>query len=208
MFESLSDKLQETFAQLGRKGKLNEKDVDAAMRDVRLALLEADVNYKVVKDFVKRVRERAIGAEVMKSLTPAQQVVKIVNEELIDLLGEAERLDLSGQPPHVIMLVGLQGSGKTTTAAKLALQLRKNGQKPLLVAADTRRPAAIEQLEALGRQLDIPVHSEGTQVSPPNIADNAVREAQRGAYSVTLIDTGGRLNIDEQLMQELSDIKA
>jgi signal recognition particle subunit SRP54 len=208
MFESLSDKLQATFAQLSRKGKLNEKDVDAAMRDVRLALLEADVNYKVVKDFVKRVKERAVGAEVMKSLTPAQQVVKIVNEELVNLLGEAERLDLSGQPPHVIMLIGLQGSGKTTTAAKLALQLRKNGHKSLLVAADTRRPAAIEQLETLGRQLDIPVHSEGTQVPPPDIATNAVRDARRGAYSVVLIDTGGRLNIDEQLMQELSDIKA
>jgi signal recognition particle subunit SRP54 len=208
MFESLSDKLQETFAQLGKKGKLTEGDVDKAMRDVRLALLEADVNYKVVKDFVKRVRERAVGAEVMKSLTPAQQVVKIVNEELVDLLGDAERLDLSGQPPHVIMLVGLQGSGKTTTAAKLALQLRKNGQKPLLVAADTRRPAAIDQLEALGRQIDIPVHSEGTQVAPPNIAANAVREAQRGAYGVVLIDTGGRLNIDAELMRELSDVKA
>jgi signal recognition particle subunit SRP54 len=208
MFESLSDKLQETFARLGQKGKLNESDVDAAMRDVRLALLEADVNYKVVKDFVTRVKERAIGAEVMKSLTPAQQVVKIVNEELIQLLGAAERIDLSGQPPHVIMLVGLQGSGKTTTAAKLALQLRKNGQKPLLVAADTRRPAAIDQLQTLGRQLDIPVHSEGTQVPPPTIAANAVREAQRGLYSVVLIDTGGRLNIDAELMQELSDIKA
>lgn len=207
MFESLSDKLQATFDQLSRKGKLNEKDVGRAMRDVRLALLEADVNYKVVKDFVARVKERAIGAEVMKSLTPAQQVVKIVNEELVDLLGEAARLDLSGQPPHVVMLVGLQGSGKTTTAAKLALQLRKNGQKPLLVAADTRRPAAIDQLEALGKQLDIPVHSEGTKVPPPRIAENAVREAQRGAFSVVLIDTGGRLNIDAELMQELSVIK-
>lgn len=208
MFESLSDKLQETFAQLGRKGKLNEKDVETAMRDVRLALLEADVNYKVVKDFVKRVKERAVGAEVMRSLTPVQQVIKIVNEELIALLGQAEHLDLSGQPPHVIMLVGLQGSGKTTTAAKLALQLRKNGHKPLLVAADTRRPAAIAQLETLGRQLDIPVYSEGTQVPPPEIAAHALREAQRGAYSVVILDTGGRLNIDEQLMQELSDIKA
>lgn len=208
MFESLSDKLQATFDQLSRKGKLNEKDVDRAMRDVRLALLEADVNYKVVKDFVARVKERAIGSEVMKSLTPAQQVVKIVNEELVELLGEAAHLDLSGQPPHAIMLIGLQGSGKTTTAAKLALQLRKNGQKPLLVAADTRRPAAIEQLEALGKQLDIPVHSEGTQVAPPRIAENAVREAERGAFSVLLIDTGGRLNIDQELMQELSDIKA
>ena len=208
MFESLSNRLQETFTRLGKKGKLTEADVDAAMREVRLALLEADVNYKVVKDFVARVRERAVGAEVMKSLTPAQQVIKIVHEELIDLLGKAERLDLSGPPPHIIMLVGLQGSGKTTTAAKLALHLRKNGQKPLLVAADTRRPAAIDQLVALGRQLDIPVHEEGTQVPPPDIAAHAVEQARRGAFSAVIVDTGGRLNIDEALMQELEEIKA
>jgi signal recognition particle subunit SRP54 len=208
MFESLSNRLQETFTRLGKKGKLTEADVDAAMREVRLALLEADVNYKVVKEFVARVRERAVGAEVMKSLTPAQQVIKIVHEELTELLGQAERLDLSGPPPHVIMLVGLQGSGKTTTAAKLALHLRKNGQKPLLVAADTRRPAAVDQLVTLGRQLNIPVHEEGTQVPPPTIAAHAVEQARRGAYSAVVVDTGGRLNIDEQLMQELEDIKA
>ncbi len=208
MFESLSNRLQETFARLGKKGKLTEADVDAAMREVRLALLEADVNYKVVKEFVARVRERAVGAEVMKSLTPAQQVIKIVHEELTELLGQAERLDLSGPPPHVVMLVGLQGSGKTTTAAKLALHLRKNGQKPLLVAADTRRPAAVDQLVTLGRQLNIPVHEEGTQVPPPTIAAHAVEQARRGAYSAVIVDTGGRLNIDEQLMQELEDIKA
>ena len=222
MFESLSNRLQETFARLGKKGKLTEADVDAAMREVRLALLEADVNYKVVKEFVARVRERAVGAEVMKSLTPAQQVIKIVHEELTELLGQAERLDLSGPPPHVVMLVGLQGSGKTTTAAKLALHLRKNGQKPLLVAADTRRPAAVDQLVTLGRQLNIPVHEEGTQVqattrvhddgavgsAPPTIAAHAVEQARRGAYSAVIVDTGGRLNIDEQLMQELEDIKA
>ena len=168
MFENLSDRLQGVFSKLSNRGKLSEADVDAALREVRLALLEADVNFKVVKDFVKRVRERCLGAEVMKSLTPAQQVIKIVNEELIATLGEAAPLNLSGPTPHVIMLVGLQGSGKTTTAAKLALTLRKSGQRPLLVAADTYRPAAIKQLEVLGKQLDIPVHSEGIEVPPPN----------------------------------------
>ncbi|MFQ6059412.1 MAG: signal recognition particle protein, partial [Anaerolineae bacterium] len=208
MFESLSDKLQGVFQKLARKGKLSEADVDAALREVRLALLEADVNYKVVKGFVARVRERAVGVEVMRSLTPAQQVVKIVNEELIHLLGEPSRINLSGPPPHVIMLVGLQGSGKTTTAAKLALQLRKQGQRPLLVAADPRRPAAVTQLEVLGRQLDIPVHSEGTQVPPPTVCANAVKRARESAYSAVLLDTGGRLHIDEELMRELEQIKA
>jgi len=207
MFESLSDKLQSTFEKLAGKGKLSEKDVDVALREVRLALLEADVNYKVVKDFVAGLRERAIGAEVMRSLTPAQQVVKIVNEELIRLLGEPASLNLSGPSPHVIMLVGLQGSGKTTTAAKLALQLRKQGQRPLLVAADTRRPAAITQLEVLGKQLDIPVHSDGTQVPPPTICANAVQRARQSAYSTVLLDTSGRLHIDDALMQELEEIK-
>jgi len=159
VFENLSNKLQDVFSNLSNRGKLSESDVDAALREVRLALLEADVNYKVVKDFVRRVRERAVGAEVMKSLTPAQQVVKIVHEELIATLGEPARLNLSGPSPYVIMLVGLQGSGKTTTAAKLAMTLRKGGQRPLMVAADTRRPAAITQLEVLGRQIDVPVHA-------------------------------------------------
>ncbi|HOG48646.1 MAG TPA: signal recognition particle receptor subunit alpha, partial [Anaerolineae bacterium] len=156
MFENLSEKLQATFQKLARKGRLSESDVDAGLRDVRLALLEADVNYKVVKQFVAAVRERAVGADVAKSLSPAQQVVKIVHEELIKLLGEPAKLNLTGQPPHVIMLVGLQGSGKTTMAAKLAQFLRKDGHKPILVAADPYRPAAITQLEVLGRQLDIP----------------------------------------------------
>jgi signal recognition particle subunit SRP54 len=208
MFESLSDKLQGVFQKLARKGKLSEADVDAGLREVRLALLEADVNYKVVKEFVARVRERAVGAEVMRSLTPAQQVVKIVNEELIHLLGEPSKMDLSGSPPHVIMLVGLQGSGKTTTAAKLALQLRKQGQRPLMVAADPRRPAAVTQLEVLGGQLDVPVHSEGTQVPPPMVCANAVKRARESEYSVVLLDTGGRLHIDDALMQELEQIKA
>ncbi len=208
MFENLSDKLQGVFSQLSNRGKLSEADVDAALREVRLALLEADVNFKVVKDFIKRVRERAVGAEVMKSLTPAQQVVKIVNEELIATLGESARLDLSGPTPHVIMLVGLQGSGKTTTAAKLALNLRKSGQRPLMVAGDTYRPAAITQLEVLGRQLDIPVHSEGTQVAPPQICANAVKHAREAAYSAVLMDTAGRLHIDDQMMRELEEVKA
>ncbi|MGD8625913.1 MAG: signal recognition particle protein [Anaerolineae bacterium] len=207
MFENLSDKLQGVFTKLSNRGKLSEEDVDAALREVRLALLEADVNFKVVKDFVGRVRERAVGVEVMKSLTPAQQVIKIVHEELIATLGESERLNLSGPSPHVIMLVGLQGSGKTTTAAKLALNLRKSGQRPLLVAADTYRPAAITQLEVLGKQLDIPVHAEGTRVPPPKICANAVKRARESAYSVVLLDTAGRLHIDEQMMNELEQVR-
>ena len=207
MFESLSDKLQGVFKKLANRGKLSEGDVDAALREVRLALLEADVNYKVTKDFVVRVRERAVGAEVMRSLTPAQQVVKIVNEELVTTLGAPAKLDLSGSPPHVVMLVGLQGSGKTTTAAKLAFKLRRSGQRPLLVAADNRRPAAITQLEVLGQQLDIPVHSEGTEVPPPVICVNAMKRAGDAAYSAMILDTAGRLHIDDQLMAELEKIK-
>ena len=181
MFDNLSDKLQEVFDGLGRRGRLTEADVDKALRQVRLALLEADVNYKVVKDFVARVRERAVGSDVMRSLSPAQQVIKIVNEELVATLGESERLDLSGQPPHVIMLVGLQGSGKTTMAAKLASRLRSSGQRPLLVAADTYRPAAVTQLEVLGRQIDIPVHSEGIKPPPPDIVNRGMRRAREEA---------------------------
>ncbi|MBI4787912.1 MAG: signal recognition particle protein [Chloroflexi bacterium] len=206
MFQNLSDKLNAVFKKLSGKGKLSEADVDAALREVRLALLEADVNFKVVKDFLGRVRERAVGEEVMRSLSPAQTVVKIVNEELIKTLGEPAKIDLSGEAPHVVMLVGLQGSGKTTTAAKLALQLRKHGQKPLLVAADTRRPAAIQQLETLGKQLDIPVHSEPNTVPPPTICANAVKRAA-GAYTVVLLDTAGRLHIDDELMRELEQVK-
>ena len=207
MFENLTEKLQNIFDKLARRGKLTEDDVNAGLREVRLALLEADVNYKVVKDFIARVKERAIGAEVMRSLTPAQQVIKIVHEELIATLGAPSKVDLSGPPPHVIMLVGLQGSGKTTTAAKLALRLRKSGQRPLLVAADTYRPAAITQLEILGRQLDIPVHSEGAKVPPPTICANAVKRAEASAYSVLIMDTAGRLHIDDEMMGELERIK-
>lgn len=207
MFESLTDKLQAVFAKLSSKGRLTENDVNVAMREVRLALLEADVNFKVVKEFVDRVKARAVGAEVMESLTPAQQVVKIVHEELIELLGKPAPLNLSGAPPQVIMLVGLQGTGKTTMAAKLALRLRKNGQRPLLVAADIYRPAAITQLEVLARQVDVPVHSEGTQVPASTITKNALRIAREKAYNVVILDTAGRLQIDDQMMQELEQVR-
>jgi signal recognition particle subunit SRP54 len=207
MFDSLSEKIQETFQKLSRKGRLSDEDVQEALRDVRLALLEADVNFRVVKDFTKRVGERAVGMDVARSLTPAQTVVKIVNEELIDLLGEPARLDLGGQPPTVIMLVGLQGSGKTTMAAKLAVHLRSNGHRPLLVAADTYRPAAIQQLITLGSQINVPVHSEGDRVDPPRICENAVKLARKEGYSVVILDTAGRLQIDERMMDEVARIR-
>jgi len=207
MFESLSDRLQATFKTLTRRGKLSESDVDKAMREVRLALLEADVNYKVVKAFTKRVRSRAVGAEVMSSLTPGQQVVKIVHEELINTLGEPGRLDLGKQSPAVIMLVGLQGSGKTSTAAKLALNLRKEGKRPLLVAADIYRPAAVDQLATLGRQLDIPVHREDESVNPPDICVNGVGIARKDDHTLVILDTAGRLHVDGQMMAELQTIK-
>jgi len=207
VFESLTDKLQSVFDRLATKGKLTESDVNAAMREVRLALLEADVNYKVVKDFVERVKTRAVGVEVMQSLTPAQQVVKIVHEELIELLGKPAPLNTSGQPPHVVMLVGLQGAGKTTMASKLALRLKKNGQRPLLVAADIYRPAAIKQLEVLGAQIDVPVYSAGTQTPASTIAKDALKQAREKAYNVVIIDTAGRLQIDDALMQELEQVR-
>lgn len=207
MFESLSEKLQETFQRLSKKGRLGDADVNEGLREVRMALLEADVNYRVVRDFIKRVSERAIGADVAKSLTPAQMVIKIVHEEMIALLGEAAKLDLGGPAPAVIMLVGLQGSGKTTMAAKLALHLRKSGHTPLLVAADVYRPAAIAQLETLGKQINVPVHSEGDRVSPVTICENAIRRARKDQNSVVLLDTAGRLQIDEQMMEELTRIR-
>jgi signal recognition particle subunit SRP54 len=207
MFEALTEKLQGTFDRLGRKGRLGEKDVEEGLRQVRIALLEADVNFKVVKEFTARLRERAVGEEVLRSLTPAQQVKKIVYEELTALLGQPSKSDLSGQPPHVILLVGLQGSGKTTTAAKLGLHLRKQGQRPLLVAADTRRPAAVQQLEILGKEMDLAVHSEGTSVPPADIGSHAQRRAKEGAYSALIVDTQGRLHVDEQLMAELEEMK-
>jgi signal recognition particle subunit SRP54 len=207
MFESLSDRLQNVFEQLGRKGKLTEDDVNTALREVRMALLEADVNLKVTKDFISRVKERAIGAEVQKSLKPSQQVVKIVHEELIDTLGQPGRLNLSGPTPRVIMLVGLQGSGKTTTAAKLALMLRREGRRPFLVAGDTYRPAAVEQLVTLAKQLDIPYHQEGIAAAPPDICARGVLEAQKTNATVAILDTAGRLQIDDEMMHELEAIR-
>lgn len=207
-FEGLTSKLQETFKKLKGKGKLTEKDVKDAMREVKLALLEADVNYKVVKDFVNTVSQRAVGVEVMESLTPAQQVIKIVNEELIKLMGTTEnKIKPANNPPTIIMLVGLQGAGKTTMAAKLALHLRKHNKKPLLVAADVYRPAAIKQLQILGNQIDVPVFSLGDKVNPVDIAKAGIENAKKTERDYVIIDTAGRLHIDEELMQELKNIK-
>jgi len=206
VFENLTERLENVFKQLRRRGKLSESDVDAAMREVRLALLEADVNYAVAKDFVARVRERAIGQEVSKALNPGQQVIKIVNEELIATLGEPERLNLSGPRPRVVMLVGLQGSGKTTAAGKLARLLRSQGERVLLVACDPYRPAAVRQLETLGERLNVPVHFE-TGVQPPELAARAYDKAQKGGFSIILLDTAGRSQLDDALMSELQAIK-
>ncbi len=209
MFESLSDRLQNTFSRLGARGRLGEVDVDEALKEVRRALLEADVNFKVVKDFVGRVREQAIGENITKSLSPAQMVVKIVNDELIHLLGDEAVPLASAQPsPTIILLVGLNGAGKTTMAGKLGLFLRKKHRNPLLVACDVYRPAAIKQLETLGKQIQVPVHSEGTQVSPVMIARNGIAEARKNGHGVVILDTAGRLQIDEALMQELEEIRA
>ncbi|CAH2713279.1 Signal recognition particle protein [Neobacillus rhizosphaerae] len=208
-FEGLADRLQNTIQKIRGKGKVSEADVKEMMREVRLALLEADVNFKVVKDFVKKVSERAVGQEVLKSLTPGQQIVKIVNEELTALMGgEQSKIAASNRPPTVIMMVGLQGAGKTTTTGKLSLLLRKKyNRKPLLVAADIYRPAAIKQLQTLGKQLDMPVFSLGDQVSPVEIAKQAIEKAKEEHHDYVLIDTAGRLHVDEALMDELKDIK-
>lgn len=208
VFEGLAERLQNTFKKLRGHGKLSESDVNDAMREVRMALLEADVNFKVVKDFVKRIKERAVGQEVMSSLTPAQHVIKIVNEELTELMGGTQsRIMISPKPPTVIMLVGLQGAGKTTTAGKLARMLKKQGKNPLLVAGDIYRPAAIKQLQVLGEQLSIPVFAKGQDVSPVQIAEEAIAHAKSYANDVVIIDTAGRLHINEQLMDELKSIK-
>jgi len=209
MLEVLTQKLTGVFEKLGRKGKLSEGDIDDALRQVRLALLEADVNFKVVKEFLSRVRERAIGSEVLRSLTPAQQIIKIVNEELIAILGgEPSRLASVTDLPAVALLVGLQGSGKTSTAVKLAAQLKHLGQRPLLVAADTRRPAAIEQLKLLGEQHDIPVYSEDTKVASITICQHALKQAKESGSTWVIVDTQGRLHIDEAMMKELANIKS
>ena len=207
-FESLSEKLSATFKRLRGKGRLTEQDVAEAMREVRLALLEADVSYKVVKDFVKRVSERAKGAEVLESLTPAQMVIKIVNEELCSLMGsDNKKLNISSKSPSVVMLVGLQGAGKTTNGAKLAALMKKQGKRPLLVACDVYRPAAIKQLETVGAQLEIPVFQMG-QGDPVEIARAGIAHAKKYGNDLVFLDTAGRLHIDEQLMDELKNIKA
>jgi signal recognition particle subunit SRP54 len=208
-FEGLSERLQNVMNKIRGKGKVTEADVKEMMREVRLALLEADVNFKVVKDFVKRVSERAVGQEVLKSLTPGQQVIKVVKEELTELMGgEQSKIAVASRPPTVIMMVGLQGAGKTTTTGKLANLLRKRyNRKPLLVAADIYRPAAIKQLETLGKQLNMPVFSLGDQVSPVEIAKQALAKAKEEHYDYVLIDTAGRLHVDEALMDELKQMK-
>ena len=210
MFESLSKRLEGVFNELNGKGKLTEADVNEAMREVRLALLEADVSLKIVRQFVERVKAKAIGADVLGSLSPAQQVLSIVNDELVEMLGGTEgnnQLDLGGAPPNVIMLVGLQGSGKTTTAAKLANYLRKQGQRPIMVAADMYRPAAVRQLQTLGKQLSIPVYSEPMGADPVDISVHSLTFAREQAASVVILDTAGRLNIDERMMQEVMNIR-
>jgi signal recognition particle subunit SRP54 len=205
MFETLTGRLNQVFDKLRKRGKLSAADVDIAMREVRLALLEADVHYNVVKDFIARVRERAIGSEVSKALNPGQQIIKIVNEELISTLGQPALLNLSGEKPRMLMLVGLQGSGKTTAAGKLANFLRARGERVMLVAGDPYRPAAVEQLRALGEQLDVPVFFEA-DIKPPDLAKHAFEKARNGGYSVVIVDTAGRSQLDEALMSELQSI--
>ena len=208
MFETLSDKLGAVFQKLGRRGRLTEQEVDEALREVRVALLEADVHFKVAREFVARVRERALDVAVRESLTPVQQVVSIVNEELTAILGGVESaLTAAGEAPTVLMLLGLQGSGKTTTAAKLALHLKKQGQKPLLVAADVKRPAAVQQLQALGKQLDIPVYDEGTSSTGLDVCAHSMRRAKELGATWVILDTAGRLQIDHEMMAELQNIK-
>jgi len=209
IFSSLAEKLQDTFDKLRGKGKLSESDVKSALKEVKMALLEADVNYKVVKDFVKKIEERAVGKEVMESLTPAQHVIKIVNEELQDLMGGSkEDIQISPEPPTIIMMVGLQGSGKTTSAGKLARMLSNKGKNPLLVAADVYRPAAIRQLQVLGDRLDLPVFSMGEDSDPVDIAKGSLNYASTHNCDTIILDTAGRLHIDEDMMEELESIKS
>ena len=209
MFQSLSEKLENAFRKFKSKGKLTEADIKAGMREIKLALLEADVNFKVVKDFINSVSERAVGQDVLESLLPAQQIVKIVNEELTAVMGGTQsKLVISSKPPTVVMMVGLQGAGKTTHAGKLAGLYKKQGKNPLLVACDVYRPAAIKQLEIVGEKLGIPVFTLGDKVSPVKIATEGLKFANQKGYDMVFIDTAGRLHIDEELMQELRDIKA
>jgi signal recognition particle subunit SRP54 len=206
VFENLTDRLNTIFKNLRRHGRLSEADVDEAMREVRMALLEADVHYSVVKAFTKRVKDRAVGHEVAKALNPAQQVIKIVNEELIATLGEPGSLNLKGERPYVVMLVGLQGSGKTTAAAKLARQLRGQGERVMLVAGDPYRPAAVQQLQTLGERIDVPVFAE-EGVAPPKLAEKAFKSARKSGVSVVILDTAGRSQLDAELMDELNAIQ-
>lgn len=208
IFEGLSGKLQDTIKRFRGKGRVTEKDVKEMMREIKLALLEADVNYKVVRSFINSVSERAAGQEVLESLTPGQQVIKIVHEELIELLGKVpSKVTFASRPPTVYMMVGLQGSGKTTTSGKLANLLRKQGKNPLLVACDVYRPAAIKQLQVVGNQLDIPVFAIEGNNDPVDIARKAIDHAGSKLYDLVIIDTAGRLHIDEELMEELENIK-
>jgi signal recognition particle subunit SRP54 len=208
MFESLSEKLDSIFSKLKGRGLLGEADIDAAMKEIRLSLLEADVNFKVVKNFIETVRTKALGKEVLESLTPGQQVVKIVNDELCSLLGGAnEKIKLSSNPPTIIMMIGLHGSGKTTTSAKLARFFKKSGRRPILVAADLQRPAAIQQLVTLGRQIDVPVYHSFEEKSPVSLAVRSLKQARSEAADILIIDTAGRLHIDDGLMEELKNIK-
>ncbi len=208
MFSNLSDKLSAAFKKFKNKGRLTEADVKEGMREVKLALLEADVNFKVVKEFIKRVTERAVGQDVLESLLPAQQIIKIVNEELVSLMGgECSKLTISSRPPTVVMMVGLQGSGKTTHSAKLAAHYKKQGKNPLLVACDVYRPAAIDQLKVVGEKIGVPVFERGTQ-SPVKTSEEAIKHAIRHGHDMVFIDTAGRLHVDEVLMEELSSIKA
>ena len=209
IFENLADRLQETFKKLRGHGKLTADDVNATMREIRIALLEADVNFKVVKDFIKKIKERAVGQEVLESLTPAQAVIKIVNEELTALMGQTQsHINISPKAPTIIMMVGLQGAGKTTSAGKLGLMFKKQGKHPLMVAADIYRPAAIKQLQVLGKQIDIPVFAKEDCKDAVLIANEAIEHAQSHANDIVIIDTAGRLHIDEDLMQELKSIKS
>ncbi len=208
MFESLTEKLESIFKRLKGKGLLKEEDVELALKEIRLALLEADVNFKVVKDFIQKIKEKATGKEVLESLTPGQQVIKIVNEELCELLGKTNsRIQLSPNPPTIIMMVGLHGSGKTTTSAKLARLFKKEGRRPVLVAADLQRPAAIDQLVTLGSQIDVPVYHSKETNNPINLCNEAVRKAKVDARDIVILDTAGRLHIDDSLMTELKKIK-
>ena len=208
MFDALTEKLQEAFQRFGGRGIVTEEDLDKVLRDVRLAMLEADVNFRVVRQFTSRVREQALGADVLKSLTPAQQVIDIVNRELTAILGgEATELAIASRPPSVILLVGLQGSGKTTTAAKLAARLKSDGKRPFLIACDIYRPAAVEQLVTLAKSIDVPVYEEGTKAKPRDIAARGMEKARRAGVTHVLVDTAGRLHVDETMMAEVADLR-